>query len=297
MKSELSILIPVYNGDCRRQVEALSRQAEAIGGLRYEIIVADDGSPDRSCVESCREVEHWPHCRFIDRGVNSGSAATRNFLARESKYKWLLFLDCDMEIECDRFILRYLEGDHQGVVNGGIAIGAGDKSNLRYLYETERAPHHTAEERNKRPYQSFRSANFLIEREVMLRCPFDERFKKSGYEDVMLGKQLRRKSVRMLHIDNPNVMTDFEDNSAYVSKIERSLRTLHQFRDELRGYSKLLTLVGGIHLAPVRWTISLWHLLFGSLERRLLCSSHPSLTLFKLYKLGYYLSLEFRIKS
>lgn len=292
MKSELSILIPVYNGDCRRQVEVLSGQAEAIGGLRYEIIVADDGSPDRSCVELCREVERWPHCRFIDRGVNSGSAATRNFLARESKYKWLLFLDCDMEIESDRFILRYLEGDHQGVVNGGIAIGAGDKSNLRYLYETESAPHHTAEERNKRPYQSFRSANFLIERKVMLDCPFDERFKKSGYEDVMLGKQLRKKSVRMLHIDNPNVMTDFESNSAYVSKIERSLRTLCQFRDELRGYSQLLTLVGGIHLAPVRWVIRLWHRLFGALERRNLCGSHPSLRVFKLYKLGYFMTIN-----
>jgi hypothetical protein len=216
----------------------------------------------------------------------------RNFLARESKYRWLLFLDCDMDIEDDQFIRRYLQGDHRGVVNGGIAIGMGDKGNLRFLYETESAPRHTASERNKRPYQSFRSANFLIEREVMLDCPFDERFKKSGYEDVMLGKQLRKKSVKILHIDNPNVMTDFESNPAYVSKIERSLRTLYQFRDELRGYSQLLTLAGGIHLAPVRSAIRLWHRLFGSLERRNLCGNHPSLRLFKLYKLGYFMTIN-----
>jgi hypothetical protein len=42
----------------------------------------------------------------------------------------------------------------------------------------------------------------------------------------------------------------------------------------------------------VRGFIRLWHRLFGALERRNLCSNHPSLNVFKLYKLGYYLSLK-----
>ena len=46
MKQELSILVPTYNGDCRAMVTELHHQAEAIAGLRYEMIIADDGSRD-----------------------------------------------------------------------------------------------------------------------------------------------------------------------------------------------------------------------------------------------------------
>ena len=40
---ELSILIPVYNDDATLLVKSLSKQAQAILGLCYEIIVFDDG--------------------------------------------------------------------------------------------------------------------------------------------------------------------------------------------------------------------------------------------------------------
>ena len=66
----------------------------------------------------------------------------------------------------------------------------------------------------------------------------------------------------------------------------------HTFRNELRGYSRLLTLVSGIHLSIVRNLIRLWHQVFKKAERRNLCGSRPSLWVFKLYRLGYYLSLQ-----
>ena len=56
MKQELSILIPVYNDDSTRLAAELSRQAEAITDLSYEIIVADDCSTDAACwSQPCRE--------------------------------------------------------------------------------------------------------------------------------------------------------------------------------------------------------------------------------------------------
>jgi hypothetical protein len=225
---------------------------------------------------------------------NTGSAATRNFLARGARYDWLLFLDCDMEIVHSSFIRRYLDTEAVGVINGGISIGDGRSQNLRYRYEKESEPFHTAEQRRRRPYQSFRSTNFIIERKSMLACPFDERFTRSGYEDVMLGKELRRHNIPITHIDNPTLMTDFETNPDYIAKIERSLHTLFRFRKELQGYSRLLTLVDGIHIGVVKTAIRLWHHLFGTLERRNLCGRRPSLTVFKLYRLGYYLNLEVR---
>ena len=91
---------------------------------------------------------------------------------------------------------------------------------------------------------------------------------------------------------NPTGFFTFEDNPHFVAKTEEGLRTLHEFQADLRGYSQMLTFVDGIHIAPVKWVIRLWHRLFGRLERRRLCGDHPSLRTFKLYKLGYFLSLK-----
>lgn len=295
MKRELSILIPVYNTVCTDIVDILSQQcqklAEEPGALNYEILVADDGSPQQACIEANRAINQLPHCRLIEKKENTGSAATRNLLAAKSQYRWLLFLDSDMEIVSPTFIADYLKHDGTGVINGGIRIGDGSRENLRYLYEKQCEPMHTAAQRSQRPYQCFRSANFLIERSLMLSNPFDERFKKSGYEDVLFGKQLKMRGAPVSHIDNPTLMTSFETNPDYVSKTERSLRTLYQFRDEMQGFSRILTFDKGIHLAVVRRILISGHKLFAALERKNLCGRHPSLRVFNLYRLGYYLSL------
>lgn len=291
MKNELSILIPCYNDVCVELVQQLHEQAEAISGLSYEVLVADDASPRQECIEANRAINAIAHCRFIEKKTNTGSAATRNLLARESRYEWLLFLDCDMQIPSDQFLKTYLLHEGTSLINGGIAIGKGPKDNLRYRYEKACEPHHTATERSKRPYQSFRSTNFIVRRSCMLDCPFDERFKKSGYEDVMLGKQLKQSGIEICHIDNPTVMVDFETNPQFMDKTDHSLLTLYHFRDELRGYSRLLTAANGIHLSFIRSLIRFYHRLAGPLERHLLCGNHPNLTVFNLYKLGYYLSL------
>jgi glycosyltransferase involved in cell wall biosynthesis len=293
MNNELSILIPNYNSSCVELVEELQRQALQLG-INYEIIVADDASPDKASIQPNEVINTLPHCRFILKESNTGSAATRNFLAQNSQYRLMLFLDADIHIPNDRFLSNYLQEQHEGVVNGGISICTDDslRSCLRYLYEKEAEPLHTAEKRQQNKYQEFRSTNFIIDRESFQKCPFDERFTKSGYEDVLFGKNLKQKGIPVTHIDNPVIMRSFENNPDYMAKMERNLRTLHQFRDELRGYSRLLTFDKGIHIAAVRWLIKGWHLVFGQLERKNLCGPHPNLRLFSLYKLGYYLSLN-----
>lgn len=291
--TELSVLIPTYNNSCTALVEQLSPLLEA-AGIRYEIIVADDGSTDGASVEANRRLADFPHCQYMIKVENAGSAATRNFLARQSHYAWLLFLDCDIELPSDQFITRYLTFSTSApVVNGGLQIvdDARLRTNLRYRYEQSEAPNHTAQQRQQRPYQSFRSTNFLIRRDVMLQCPFDERFRRSGYEDVYFGKQLRQRHIGIAHIDNPVLMTEYEPNAAYVKKTENSLHTLYAFRQELRGYSRLLTFVCGIHIPAILWLIRLWHRLFKRIERHNLCSAHPYLFVFKLYRLGYFLTI------
>ena len=296
-KREVSILIPNYNNVCVELVTVLQRQAEALG-IEYEILVADDHSPQTETYSRNEAINALPHCRYVVKETNTGSAATRNYLGKKSRYHWLLFLDCDITIPDEHFLERYMRDEHEGVVNGGISIIDDDglRHNLRYLYEKAAEPAHTAEKRQANRYQEFRSTNFMIERRVFETCRFDERFTRSGYEDVLFGKMLKQQRVPVTHIDNPVMMTEFEENADYVTKIERSLRTLYTFRDELRGYSRILTFDSGIHIGAVRGLIRLWHRLFGHLERRNLCGKRPCLKLFNLYRLGYYVSQKMSAK-
>ena len=290
----ISILIPIYNSVCVKQVKELSAQAQQLN-VDYEIIVADDDSPLKDVVRDNEAINDMPNCQYIVKPTNTGSAATRNFLAEKSRYPWLLFIDCDVEISNPAFLrtyILYIENDYD-VINGGIAVADIPQmgSNLRYIYEKAAEADHTAAKRQKQRYQEFRSTNFMIRRDVFLQNPFDERFTKSGYEDVLFGKHLKHSNAAILHIDNPVTMTEFETNPDYVLKTERNLRTLYQFRSDLRGYSRLLTLVSGIHISAILWFMRLWHRMFGAIERRNLCGSRPYLLVFKLYRLGYYLSL------
>lgn len=291
MKQELSILIPIYNSDCRELVTELRRQAEAIDSLKYEIIVADDGSPEAAVGDWLSVISQKPNVRCLRREQNMGRAAIRNFLAQQAKFSWLLYLDGDMAIPSNDFVRRWIEADVEQVGYGGYIVGKGEQSNLRYIYEKQCEPMHRAEERRKRPFMHFHTCNFLISKDIMLQYPFDERFRHYGYEDVLFGKQLRQAGITIVHPDNPVGFFEYEDNAHFVSKTEEGLRTLHLFRNDLRGYSQMLTFIDGIHINAVRWFFILWHRVFGCLERKKLCGNKPSLRLFKLYKLGYFLTL------
>ena len=294
MKDELSILIPAYNTDCCPLVDELCRQRAILceKGVAVELVVAEDGSTDASSLAANATIAHREGCRYIRHADNMGRAAIRNFLARKARYRWLLFLDCDMTIVSDQFLLNYVTSDFSDVAYGGYVVGDGERSCLRYIYEWQCHPQHTATERRKRPFMHFHTCNFMVRRDIIIAHPFDERFHHYGYEDVLWGKELRRVGIAVAHLDNPAGFCTYEDNASFVAKTEEGLRTLHHFRDDLRGYSQMISFAEGIHLPLVRAFIRLWHRLFGPLERHNLCGNRPSLRLFKLYKLGYYLTLH-----
>lgn len=290
--TSLSILIPTFNDLCVNLVEGLRLQAEETG-ITYEILVADDGSTDEDVVRQNNAISQWPYCQYLRHTNNIGRAAIRNLLVRTAQHEWLLFIDSDMTLFRPNFLARYLLADDVDVIDGGVVIG-GDaealRGNLRYRYEKSAEHEHTVEKRQQNPYRDFHTANFLIRRELMLSHPFDERFRHYGYEDVIFGKQLRAAHIAITHIDNPMGFCTFESNPDFVSKTEEGLHTLLLFRNELHGYSRLLTLVDSIHIPLILSIIRFSHRLFGTLIRRNLCGPHPSLQLFKLYKFGYYLS-------
>lgn len=293
-KYQLSILIPVYNHVCKGLVENLHLQAET-EGLLYEIIVADDGSTDIAVKEKNSRISTIKNCRYISRDVNVGRAAIRNFLAEQSRFKNLLFLDCDIELPDSHFLKRYIDADIKAVLYGGVCTEGTHslgKHNIRYIYEHSSEPHHTALERSKQPYKSFRTTNFIISRNIMLAHPFDERFKHYGYEDVFFGKELKHNNITIMHIDNPVSIRDFEPNDVFISKTEEALRTLYCFRNELADYSKMLESIRRMEKFIPMEFFRMWHRVFGKLGLKNLKGNSPRLTIFNMYRLGYYLSLK-----
>jgi len=293
--TDISILIPNYNGICTSLVSDLQQQVDKLP-VHYEILVADDGSTDATVITANRAINQLPHCCYLERPQNVGRAAIRNFLATESQYPWLLFIDSDMVVCRNNFLQQYLSHQSQQnhspvVIYGGVCIGPLQPGNLRSMYEKSSEHEHTLACRLQQPYHDFHTANFMVPRELMLQHPFDLRFRQYGYEDVLFGKQLRQLGIPILHIDNPLSFEKFENNSDFISKTEEGLRTLCQFRTELKGYSRLLdalTVPPRSYFLPL---LRLWHRLFGGCERRKLTTSHPSLLLFKLYKAGYFSTL------
>ena len=205
-----------------------------------------------------------------------------------------MFLDGDNSLRNDKFISNYLAHE-TSVVYGGYDIIHDDSSllsNLRYRYELKAEGNHSVAIRQQKPYQNFNTKNFLVNKEVMTRFPFDERFRHYGYEDVLWGKTLCNNGIAIKHINNPVTATDFETNEHFVRKTEEGLRTLHQFSDELQGFSPLLDYdrkIRQLHLAP------LFHLMYKLLHKSLLHNlegNNPSVFKFNIYKLLYFEELR-----
>ena len=285
--TSLSILIPAYNSDCAALVADLSRLAEKVDGLAYEILVAEDGSDDPQTVAANSAIISLPHCRHLRREVNVGRAAIRNALAREARYGHLLFIDSHMSVVSDDYLRRYLACTDDDLVCGGYTITtppAEGTRNLRYAYERSCLTAQDATERSRTPHAQFHTSNFMVRRDIMLAHPLDERFTRYGYEDVLFGKSLASAGIAIRHIDNPLGFDRFESNSRFMQKTDESIETLTRFADELRGYSRLLDFSDTIRRRHLHPLCSLAYRLTGKAIRRQLTGNHPSLLLFKVYK-------------
>lgn len=296
---ELSILIPVYNDDATLLVKSLSKQAQAISGLCYEIIVFDDGSTDLTSVEINKTLTLLPHCRYVNVEHHDCRAAMRNDMFKQAKYDWHLMIDARLTLMNDDFLMRYLCcGVQVGeVACGGVCVDSGlltaqlYSENLRFRYEKHEESKHSYIVRKSEPYKAFRTTNFFYHKSVLKQVPYNEQVKGYGYEDVLLGKALSEKKIKVTHIDNPVAYTEFEENLVYLRKIEEALRTLHAFEGELNDYSPLLHARNILRKFHLLGAFRKFHALCKGWELMNLCSNMPSLFIFKLYKLGYYVSL------
>ncbi len=281
-------------------VESLQKQADKLSHdnqvkFDYEIIVADDGSSDTLIVEKNKIINTIPFSKYIIREKNCGRAAIRNFLALTAKNEWLLFIDADMVIRNPHFLSNYVMGENKDVIYGGYIIKGEDQTlrgNLRFGYEKKYGGNSNAQKREKNPFKDFHTSNFLVLRDIMLKYPLDERFKRYGYEDVLWGKTLKLNNIQISHRDNPVSFEKFETNETFLNKTEEGMWTLAQFEEDLRGYSTIIDFAESLnkyHLLPiVRTFLSA----LSPIIKKNLRGNKPSIFLFNIYKLGIFCKLK-----
>ena len=289
----LSILIPVKNFNCSELIMALHKQGEALG-FPYEILIAEDGT-DKDKLHLNAVADKLENCRRIVKDINIGRALIRNLLASEAQHPGLVFIDCDAVVEKEDFLKTYADALKKSkVICGGLyhANTLPDRHcTLRYRYEKEADRRRDAQTRSKAPYDRFTSFNFAIDKQLFNSILFDTSITRYGYEDVLFGKELEKRDIEILHIENRLLHSGLEENAVFLSKTELSLETLAAIEERI-GNTPLLATVN--KLKSYRLTglfMRYWKHNRERLKKNLLGTS-PSLFKFKIYKLGYYISLS-----
>ena len=289
----LSILIPTYNFDIRRLIFDLHEQAEK-EEIKFEIIVADDAS-DHAFRHINKETEILYNVKYIQLNKNSGRSEIRNFLAKQAKYNYLLFIDCDMMIENSNFIHNYLlHAKDSSVICGGINYSTEPPENQKFFFRWYYGIHReksSAKKRSLNPYASFMTGNFFINKDIFKSIKFNEQLKEYGHEDTLFGIELKRKNINITHIENTLIHNGLETIKVFISKTEKGIDNLIFLTDnfdypELFENIKLLRAAKKLRLLKPLFLISLN--IFTPLLIKNSDNKKLKLFLFDFYKLGYY---------
>ncbi len=226
----ISVLIPVYNFDINRFVTDIHKQLVR-ENIPFEIILLDDGSETIYKTKN-KHLNRLSHVVYEELPANVGWSAIRNLLAEKAKYENLLFADCDSEVNDDFFIKNYLNYlNTRQVVFGGRNYHKNPPEKSRYLRWLHGTRRETipAKIRNKSPYTTFMSNNFLIPKEVMHAVQFPENILRGyGHDDTLFAMELKKNHIPIFHIDNPLTHIGLETNEEYLHKTESALRNLFQ---------------------------------------------------------------------
>lgn len=211
LKPRLSILIPTYNWNLSRLIEALRREIEA-GDLQdlVEVKSYDDASTDHRLRDLNRALfaagrRSWEDYREMPR--NQGRAKTCNALAEAARGEWLLILDADVVPDSPDFLRSYfaeMGRDRADAICGGTGYSQRTMTGPEYdfyVHLVTTAGQSDAAKRNRVPWKIVLTSNMLVKREVFRRLPFDSRFVTYGYEDQEWGIRVKN-AFRLLHVDN-----------------------------------------------------------------------------------------------
>jgi len=223
----ISVLIPVYNTDVRALVKELFVQLSS-SGIKYEILLLDDGS-DKIYIDCNAVCQFNENISLTENGSNRGRIYTRNKLAAQAKYTWLLFLDADCQIASSDFIANYLGSldKTSEVIYGGTnyltTIPDDCRYRLHWQYARERVGITDAGHVKRK---GFLFNNILIRKFFYHQLQFPESLNGYGHEDTWVGIQLDHLQANIQAIINPVLHTELDTNETFFQKHQSALHNL-----------------------------------------------------------------------
>lgn len=283
----LSILIPVYNFIVLDLVADLHRQCQKAGCV-FEIICLDDGSQN-TIKEKNANLLSISNVKYIELNQNIGRAAIRNRLSEIAEYPYLLFLDVDSKVVRKDYIQTYLKLlDPSVLLYGGRSYDDQPPEDQQFLLHWtfgSAREMSSPKDRNQAPYESFMTNNFLIHRDIFQSIRFNESISDYGHEDTLFGLELQKKSIPIVHLDNPLEHIGLESCDIFLNKQQLAIQNLQRL-----GLSTRLS-QNGNQLRS--WKMAgLFVFLFRLIEPlvlKQLHSTNPSLFLLDLWKLYRFL--------
>ena len=297
----LSILIPTFNYDCRQLVTDVHNQCIEIG-ITFEIRVYDDCSTSTDLKEKSSETQHLSQVNYKPLDKNLGFCKIRNLLAEEAQFENLLFLDADIKIS-EKFISKYLKDNSFDVQIGGIKYLQNkplDKDlYLKWKHGTEREQLSPIE-RNNNIYRTISAANIFIKKEVYLKAKMDEDAKGYGYNDTMLGYNLKLINASINHIENSVLHEGLMSADKFINRSMEAMENLiffeHQpyIKSDFCSFIKVLK----VYTLLKNTRVSKWFLSYYNNNKSKwivnLKSENPNLRNLDKLKLGKLIELKFK---
>lgn len=285
----LTVCIPVYNTSALMQAESLLAQVAALEGS-VEIIFLDDGS-DPEFREKNAFLKSMQGVRYYEQ-ENAGRAAARNRLAELATGAYLLFVDSDCIVP-EGFLKRYLRycAGNCVVVGGLVYPPRPQDRKLRLRWKVGvRREQRSLEERRSKPYVSFLSSNFLIDRSLFGDHCFNNDLSNYGHEDTLFGYNLSTHGLEITHIENPVIHIGLDSADVYLRKIKESTGNLLYFWEQGYDISPFRVLCAFSRIKK-HGLAGPFAALFNMLRVPIymaLTGCCPSLFLFDVYKLGLF---------
>lgn len=292
----LSVLIPVFNFDIRAMVNQLHHQLSD-ANIDFEIICLDDASnQDMSTRNSV--IEQLNHTTYNISSSNNGRIITRQMLAKQAKFDWLLFLDADVKPKSNDFIKNYLQfltHNYQAIYGGFAYYEDSPDPNhiLRWKYGKSKEQVH-ASIRNSSPYKITISANFLIQKSVFLQLNSKIDQKGYGYDNYF-ASLLKQHDINVLHINNEVYHLGLEPNETYLNKVEtavKNLLALEKLKAITDNENSLLITFLKLKRYKLNRLVAFFFRIFRLKMKTNLMSSNPSIFILQFYKLGYICDLD-----
>ena len=293
----LSICIPIHQYPVRPLILALQKEIQE-NNLPCNLICADDGS-DQNTLKQNDFLLDDQSIQYEALPQNIGRSAIRNHLARLSDQPFLLFLDVDVMPSYPDFLRRYLHDLSASiVVYGGTVYSATapedplKRFHWRYGHAKEQIQ---SSRRNQDEYRSFKTNNFVVQRDFFLTNPLDESLTGYGHEDSLFAYRCARQGVRIRHIDNPVLHLGLENQAVLSKKLESSLDNLYRLyqKNELPETPLAAIFKPGM----LRWLSGQLNGLLPVFRNKLTTDVAAPMILLDLYKLIYLKDHEQKVMS